>query len=73
MAPYNSHGGPCCRIAGQKRAGIVVVKQITDERKWFQAMERIRETFGQKDYFKILPHFKKEDFNEVAIQKLNLD
>ena len=36
-------------------------------------MERIRETFGQKDYFKILPDFKKEDFKEVAMQKFNLD
>ena len=81
MAPKGPPGARCCKFSGwprlprsqERRAGIVVVKQITDERKWFQAMERIRETFGQKDYFKILPHFKKEDFNEVAMQKFNLD
>ena len=83
MAPKGPPGARCCRgqllrpprhvRSQERRAGIVVIKQITDERKWFQAMERIRETFGQKDYFKILPHFKKEDFNEVAMQKFNLD
>ena len=76
MAPRSTHGGRCCVILNRsqgRRAGIVVLKQITDERKWFQAMERIRETFGQKDYFKILPDFKKEDFKEVAMQKFNLD
>ena len=54
-------------------AGIVVVKQITDEQKWFQAMDRIRKMFGQADYFEILPHFNKEDFNEVSMKKFNLD
>ena len=77
MAPYLGwDGGPCVphvRRSQERRAGIVVVKQITDERKWFQAMERIRETFGQKDYFKILPGFKKEDFNKVAMEEFNLD
>ena len=77
MAPKGPPGFCCVQPRNvrsqEKRAGIVVVKQITDERKWFQAMERILETFGQKDYLKILPHFKKEDFKEVAMQKFNLD
>ena len=54
-------------------AGIVVVKQITDEKKWFQAMEHIRETFMWEDYFEMLPYFNKEDFNKVSMKKFNLD
>ena len=54
-------------------AGIVVVKQITDEQKWFQAMEHIQKTFMWEDYFEILPDFNKEDFNKVAMKKFNLD
>ena len=84
MAPKGPPGARCCKVSGwprhvrsvrsqERRAGIVVIKQITDERKWFQAMERIRETFGQEDYFKILPRFKKEDFNVVTMEKFNLD
>ena len=75
MAPRNTHGGPCCCIAGMKmkRAGIVVVKQITDEQKWFQAMERIQEVFMPEGYLEILPHFNKEAFNKITMKKFNLD
>ena len=52
-------------------AGIVVVKQITDEYKWFQAMEEIRNDFEEnlyRDYFRILPRFNKEDFTVEAFE-----
>ena len=35
--------------------GILVVKQITDEKKWFRAMEDIRREFQGEDYFKEYP------------------
>ena len=35
--------------------GIVVVKQITDEKKWFLAMEDIKRRFQGEDYFKEYP------------------
>ena len=54
-------------------AGIVVIKQITDEQKWFQAMEEIEEEFMEEEYFEILPEFDKEEINELIFNKLNLD
>ena len=54
-------------------AGIVVIKQITDEQKWFQAMEEIQDEFMGKEYFEILPEFDKEEYNELIFDKLNLD
>ena len=53
-------------------AGIVVVRQITDEYKWFQAMERIQNEFKREDYFVILPRFNKEAFTVEAFEKLML-
>ena len=54
-------------------AGIVVVRQITDEYKWFQAMKQIQNGFESEDYFKILPSFDKEAFTVEAFEKLMLD
>ena len=58
-------------------AGIVVVKQITDELKWYHAMEHIWQEFRQEDYFEILPHFNHDEFKEVNLKKFvikfNLD
>ncbi len=51
-------------------AGIVVVRQITDEYKWFQAMKQIQNEFEREDYFKILPSFDKEAFTVEAFEKL---
>ena len=53
-------------------AGIVVVRQITDEYKWFQAMKHIQNEFEREDYFVILPGFNKEDFTVEALEKLML-
>ena len=53
-------------------AGIVVVRQITDEYKWFQAMEKIQNEFKREDYFVILPRFNKEAFTVEAFEKLML-
>ena len=53
-------------------AGIVVVRQITDEYKWFQAMEQIQNEFKLEDYFVILPRFNKEAFTVEAFEKLML-
>ena len=53
-------------------AGIVVVKQITDEHKWFQAMNHIQNEFKGEDYFVILPRFNKEAFTVEAFEKLML-
>ena len=51
-------------------AGIVVVRQITDEYKWFQAMKHIQNEFEGEDYFAILPRFNKEAFTVEAFEKL---
>ena len=53
-------------------AGIVVVRQITDECKWFQAMKQIQNEFKGEDYFVILPEFNKEAFTVEAFEKLML-
>ena len=53
-------------------AGIVVVKQITDEYKWFRAMKQIQKEFEGEDYFVILPRFKKEAFTVETFEKLML-
>ena len=53
-------------------AGIVVVRQITDEYKWFQAMKHIQNEFDHEDYFVILPRFNKEAFTVEAFEKLML-
>ena len=53
-------------------AGIVVVRQITDEYKWFQAMKHIQNEFEGEDYFVILPRFNKEAFTVEAFEKLML-
>ena len=53
-------------------AGIVVVRQITDEHKWFQAMKHIQNKFEGEDYFVILPRFNKEAFTVEAFEKLML-
>ena len=49
-------------------AGIVVKKQITNEKQWFEAMKHIQQEFIEKDYFEVLPHF-----NNVTMKKFNLD
>ena len=36
-------------------AGIRVTQQITDEHKWFVAMEEVRREFEREDYFKEMP------------------
>ena len=55
-------------------AGIVVVRQITDEYKWFQAMKHIQNEFEWEDYFVILPRFNKGfptgHFTVEAFEKL---
>jgi len=40
--------------------GILAVKQITDEKKWFQAMEDVRRSFQNEDFFKESPQEDKE-------------
>ena len=56
-------------------AGIVVVRQITDEYKWFRAMKQIQNEFEGEDYFVILPHWQliwKEAFTVETLEKLML-
>ena len=48
-------------------AGIVVVRQITDEHKWFQAMNHIQNEFEREDYFVTLPDFKKYLFSDIIV------
>ena len=54
-------------------AGIVVKKQITNEKQWFEAMKRIQQEFIEEDYFEVLPHFNIEEYNNVTMKKFNLD
>ena len=54
-------------------AGIVVKKQITNEKQWFEAMKRIQQEFIEENYFEVLPHFNIEEYNNVAMKKFNLD
>ena len=54
-------------------AGIVVKKQITNEKQWFEAMKHIQQEFIEKDYFEVLPHFNIEEYNNVTMKKFNLD
>ena len=53
-------------------AGIIVVRQITDEYKWFRAMKQIQNEFEREDYFVILPRFNKEAFTVETFEKLDL-
>ena len=53
-------------------SGIVVLKQITDEYKWFQAMERIQNKFEGEAYFKILPKLNTEAFTVEVFDELML-
>jgi len=43
-----------CLVMGVD-AGILVTQQITDEHKWFVAMEEVRREFEREDYFKEMP------------------
>ena len=50
--------------------GILVVKQITDEKKWFRAMEEVRGTFRREELFKEYPT---EAENAYSVQKRVFD
>ena len=54
-------------------AGIVVKKQITNEKQWFEAMKRIQQEFIEENYFEVLPHFNIEEYKNVTMKKFNLD
>ena len=54
-------------------AGISVVKQITDERKWFIAMEAIQQAFQEEEYFTVLPRFDAVKFVGDNIKKFELE
>ena len=53
--------------------GIIAVKQITDEWRWFQAMQQIEETFKDEGILKVLPRFTTEQFDGEQMQKFLLD
>ena len=57
-------------MTSKTKAGIVVHTQISDERKWFLAMERIQKEFEGQPYFTILPNFNKEAFSSEVFDKL---
>ena len=52
--------------------GIIVVKQITDEWKWFQAMQEIQTTFKKDKLFRVLPYFNSERFEFERMMKFYL-
>ena len=41
-----------------KEIGIVALRQITNERLWYEVMNKIRDQFIQEDFCKILPNPK---------------
>ena len=48
---------------------IIVVKQITDEKKWYHAMEDVREFFKNEEYFKEYPGI---EYNQVTNDQLKM-
>ena len=48
---------------------IIVEEQITDEKKWFHAMEDVKESFKNEEYFKEYPGI---DHNQVTKDQLKM-
>merc|ERR1712096_579569 len=53
-------------------AGILVTNQITDEHRWFLAMEEVRQHFKGREYFKELPHYECTIFGVEKLKLLKL-
>jgi len=53
--------------------GIMVVRQITDEWRWFQAMQEVERTFKNDKIFKILPRFSIGEFECERLRKFFYD
>ena len=54
-----------------KEIGIVALRQITNERLWYEVMNKIRDHFIQEDFCKILPN-PKTVFNKNTMKILEL-
>ena len=53
-------------------AGIIVTEQITDEYLWFIAMEEIRLTFEDREYFKQVLLQEGEEFSKFGEEEMNM-